>query len=455
MMTERTDNQELLRDGVWRLLLRYSLPSVASMVGISLYILADTYFIANGIGETALAALNIALPCYSFIGCIGNMIGIGGATTFAIARENGDGRTRRGVFTLCIAFVLLCGIAFFLCGLFAARRISLLLGASSDTLPYAEVYIRVLLLFAPFFLVNNVITAFVRNDRGPNLAMVSMLSGVLFNIVFDYVFIYITGWGMFGAILATCLAPIVGLGVLSAHFLRRRNTFALVRAKPVPGGFHKILHGGSATFITEIAAGLVILAFNFKLLSLLGDVGVAAYGVISNTAYVMLSIFNGLGQGVQPLVSSNYGAGLGGRCREILGKGVLASFVISALLVTTVLVFNKPVVALFNRDANAMLAAIAERGIVIYFTSFLFCGVNIMAIAYYQAMLRSGVAVGISLSRGIIGVAAGLAILPGIFGADGVWLTAPFAEILASVLVLMLLMREKRIGTVHRSQESP
>lgn len=443
-MTSRTENKDLLHGGIWRLLLRYSLPSVASMVGISLYILADTYFIANGIGETALAALNIALPGYSFIGCIGNMIGIGGATAFAIARENGDRGTHRNVFTLCIAFVLLCGAAFLLCGIFAARRVSLLLGASSSTLPYVETYIRMLLIFAPFFLVNNVITAFVRNDRAPNLAMVSMLSGVLFNIVFDYVFIYITGWGMFGAILATCLAPVVGLAVLSLHFLRRRNTFALVRTRPELGIYHKILRGGSATFITEIAAGLVILAFNFKLLSLLGDVGVAAYGVISNTAYVMLSIFNGLGQGVQPLVSSNYGAGQGERCREILGKGALASLVVSTLLVATVLIFNKPVVALFNRDANQALAAIAERGIVIYFTSFLFCGVNIMAIAYYQAMMRSGVAVGVSLMRGILGVAAGLAILPGLLGADGVWLTAPFAEIMASAMVLTLLLRERR-----------
>lgn len=444
-MTTQPKNR-LLTDGIWKLLLRYSFPSVASMVGTSLYILADTYFIANGIGEAALAALNISLPCYSLISSVGNMVGIGGATAFAIARENGDRKTHRDVFTLCIVTVLIFGAAVFLCGLLLPREISLLLGASPETLPYTEIYIKVLLIFAPVFVINNVVIAFVRNDKGPNLAMVSMLSGVLFNIVFDYIFIYIMNWGMFGAIIATCLSPIVGLMVLSMHFLRKRNSFGLRRIKARSDILLRVIRGGSATFLTEIAAGLVILAFNFKLLKLIGDVGVAAYGVISNTAYVMFSIFNGLGQGVQPLVSSNYGAGEKKRCRKILKSGIILSLAVSALLVVSVMYTKEALVAAFNRDANETLSAIAERGISIYFTSFIFCGINITAIAYYQAMLRSRAAISLSLARGIVGVLLGLALLPDFFGTDGVWLTAPFAETIASVFFAMLYIREKRSG---------
>ncbi len=436
-------DSRLLTGGLWGLVLRYSFPSVASMIGISLYILADTYFIANGVGELGLAALNISMPIYSLLGGIGYMVGIGGATVFSIARESGDEATRRDIFTFCIGLVLAASIAFFLAGACFAGEVSLAFGASPATLPYAETYIRMLLLFAPAFVVNNVVTSFVRNDGAPSLAMGAMLSSVLFNIVFDYVFIYRFGWGMFGAVFATCLSPLVGLSVLSAHFLKRRNTFALRRIRPHTHLLLRVLRGGTATFVLELATGVVILGFNFKLLGTIGDVGVAAYGVISNIAYVMFAIFNGLGQGIQPIASANFGAGRTDRCRELLRDASLLALVLSLLLVAAVMLFPAEIADLFNRDGNAELARIAEQGIRLYFISFLFGGVNIVVIAWYQATLASRTAVAVSLTRGLFGVLVGLAVLPPLLGADGIWLTAPFAEALASLLLLAAVLRRR------------
>lgn len=414
------------------------------MIGVSLYILADTYFIANGIGELGLAALNISMPIYSVLGAAGNLIGIGGATLFSISRENGDKRTNQDVFSLCLLAASAAGVIFLLCGLFFSREIASLLGASADTMPYACIYIRVLLLFGPFFALNHLLTAFVRNDGNPTLAMAATLCGVAFNIVFDYILIYVTGWGMFGAVIATSFSPVVGLGVASLHFRARRNTLRVRRICPDARMFLWVLRGGGATFLTEIAGGAVIVGFNFKLLAMLGDMGVAAYGVISNVSYVMLAVFSGLGNGLQPIVSANFGAGLFDRCRRVLRCGMTVAFASSVLLVLLILTFPAELTALFNRDGDPVLARIAERGIVLYFTSFLLCGTNVVLIAYYQAMLDSRTSVWLSLTRGLIGVFAGLAVLPPLLGADGVWLTAPFAEILASLLAAVLMLKRRR-----------
>ena len=442
-MTEKFEHA-LLTGNLWGLIAKYSFPSVTSMVGISLYILADTYFIANGIGELALASLNIAMPIYAVIACMGNMIGVGGATVYAIAREVGDRRTRDDVFTLCLGTVLAFGVLLSLLGLFFSREISLVMGASQETLAYTETYLGVLLLCAPAFVANNVLTAFIRNDGAPNLAMASMLGGVVFNIVFDYILIYIAGWGMFGAIAATCLSPVVSMGIISAHFLRRRNTFRLRRTKVSVSILLRVVRGGAATFVTEIAMGIVVLLFNFKLLALLGDLGVAAYGAIANLSYVVISIFNGMGQGIQPIVSSNYGAGQLDRCNQTLRNAAIAAFAVSLLLAGAILAFPQEIVALFNKDDNARLAQIAEQGVVVYFSSLFFCGVNIVAAAWYQAMLMSRAAILISMTRGLLGVIVGLSVLPRLFGATGIWMTAPFADMLGTVAVALLLVHERR-----------
>lgn len=444
----RKSNERLIHGGIWALIARYAFPSVASMVGVSLYILADTYFIANGVGELGLAALNIALPIYALIGSIGNMVGIGGATLFSISRETGNRRAYRDVFTLCLVTVLAVSGIFVLAGLFLSRGIAVALGASSDTVGYAQTYIRVLLIFAPAFVVNNVVTAFVRNDGNPNLAMFAMLSAVAFNTVFDYVFIYIFGWGMFGAILATVLAPLVGLLILRTHFRSGQNRFAIRRIRPRLDMLFRVLRGGAATFVMELAYGVVVLGFNYKLLEMIGDLGVAAFGVISNLAYVLIAIFNGLGQGVQPIVSANYGADRLDRCRTVFRNGSIVAFLVSVLLVGIIVAFRVDIAGAFNREDNAAFAQIAEQGLILYFISFLFCGVNILVISYQQAMLSSLSAISISLTRGLFGVLLGLAVLPDLFGASGIWLTAPFAEVLATLLIVGQFVLEKRLGTV-------
>lgn len=198
---------------------RYAAPGVLGMIGISCYILADTFFVAKGTGSLGLAALNIAIPAYNLMNGLGLMVGVGGATHYSLCRAQGDAVEADRTFTHTLLLGLCIALLFVLTGTFGVVPLSRLLGANAETLDMTAVYLRLLLCFAPFFVTNNVMIAFVRNDGEPGRAMAGMIAGSLFNIVFDWVFIFPCGLGMFGAALATGASPLVSR---SAEADRRR-----------------------------------------------------------------------------------------------------------------------------------------------------------------------------------------------------------------------------------------
>ena len=149
-----------------------------------------------------------------------------------------------------------------------------------------ETYLRVILLFAPAFLCNDILICFVRNDGAPRLSMLAMLGGSFCNILLDYVFIFPLGMGLFGAVLATGLAPVVSMLILSLHWLRGRSGLRPAKGPPRLSAVRAIFSLGLPSLVTEVSSGIVIIAFNFILLELLGNVGVAAYGVIANLSLV-------------------------------------------------------------------------------------------------------------------------------------------------------------------------
>ena len=300
--------EAILKGNITGVFFRYVTPGVIGMVGMSLYILADTYFIANGVGRLGLAALNIGLPAYNLIFGIGALLGIGGGTVFSILHGRGElGRANRP-FTISAVLGTAFSLLFALLGLVAAEPIAFLLGATEETALYTTTYLRVILLFSPAFILNNIMTAFVRNDGNPHLAMAAMTISTLTNIVLDYVCIYPLKLGMFGAALATGLGSVLGLLIQLTHFLRRGNSLRLQRIRPTVRETLQIMRCGISNFITEFSAGIVILAFNAVILRLAGNTGVAAYGIAANIAIVCTAFFNGIGQGVQPIISTNYGA---------------------------------------------------------------------------------------------------------------------------------------------------
>ncbi len=204
---------------------KYSSLNVLGMIGLSCYILADTFFISKGLGTNGLTALNLAIPIYSFIHGSGLMIGIGGGTKYSILKSQNDKEAANRTFTNAVILALGFAIVFFVIGFFFSETIVQMLGADETVFQMSKTYLQVILLFAPMFIMNNVLLCFVRNDGAPQLSMIAMLVGSLSNIVLDYIFIFPFKMGIFGAVLATGLAPVISMFVLSPFSLKRKITF--------------------------------------------------------------------------------------------------------------------------------------------------------------------------------------------------------------------------------------
>lgn len=263
------------KQGALREFGHYAAMNILGMIGISCYILADTYFVAQGLGSLGLAALNIAIPAYNLMNGIGLMLGVGAATQYTIARAQNDRRQADSVFTHAAALGLLLGLLFLLGGLCFAKPLAGLLGADAQTLGMTTTYLRMLWCFGPFFVMNNVLLAFTRNDGAPTVAMCGMIAGSLFNIVFDYIFIFPCGLGMFGAALATGFSPFVSILVLLTHLRRPSRGFHLVKTPLRVSRVPSLCAPGLSSLIGEIASGVVLLLFNLVLLRLSGNTGVA------------------------------------------------------------------------------------------------------------------------------------------------------------------------------------
>ena len=205
--------------------------NVLGMLGLSCYILADTYFIADRLGAEGLAALNLAIPAYSVVSGLGLMLGVGGATRYALLKARGEQKNANAVFTHAAVLALGAGALLLLAGQLCSGPISCLLGASGAVLPLTQVYLRTVLSFAPCFLLNNVLLAFVRNDGGPRLAMAAMLLGSFSNILLDWVLMYACGMGMFGAAFATGLAPVISMALMVFHFPGKRGALRTGRLR--------------------------------------------------------------------------------------------------------------------------------------------------------------------------------------------------------------------------------
>ena len=419
---------------------RYAAPGVLGMIGISCYILADTFFVAKGTGSLGLAALNIAIPAYNLMNGLGLMVGVGGATHYSLCRAQGDAAEADRTFTHTLLLGLCIALVFVLTGTFGVVPLSRLLGANAETLDMTAVYLRLLLCFAPFFVTNNIMIAFVRNDGEPGRAMAGMIAGSLFNIVFDWVFIFPCGLGMFGAALATGASPLVSLLVLSGHLRRPSRGFHLRRERLRPRLLPRICAPGLSSLVSELASGITLLLINLVLLRIAGNTAVAAYGVIANLALVESAIFTGLSTGVQPLISRSPEADR----RRLLHWTVTTSLVISALMYVLVFVFASPITAVFNSEHDPALAACAVPGLRIYFAGFLAACINIIAAAYFSAAGQASRGFIISLVRSIIAIPPVLFALSALLGVTGVWLTFPAVEALACVLSLLFILRSPK-----------
>ena len=420
---------------------KYVSQNIFGLLGTSCYILADTYFIAQAAGTDGVTLLNLCLPIYNLIFAFGSMIGLGAATRYAILRAQGDARAQR-YFSNAIFSVCILAVPFMLVGIFRPDGLLRLMGGDADIVALGMNYARIFLMFTPFFMCNYVVASFVRNDGDPSLAMVATLSGSLFNVVFDYIFIFPMGLGLPGAALATAISPILSIAVCSAHFIKKSNTITFVRKAPSVRLLAQSCQLGISGFVGELSSGVTTTVFNFLLLRLAGNVAVAAYGVVANFALVATAIFNGVAQRAQPLVSQCYGKNEMAGARKLLLLGCGTALGLAALLYGVVFGYTDALTALFNSENSALMAAFAHSGMRIYFVGYFFAGCNIVAAGYLGAVNRPAEASITSLCRGMVAIVVCSLVLSALFGMNGVWAAFPVSEAITLALTVFLLKRK-------------
>ena len=421
---------------------KYVSQNIFGLLGTSCYILADTYFISQAAGTSGVALLNLCLPIYNFIFAIGSMLGLGAATRYAILRAQGDERSER-YFSNALLWALVFALPFMLAGIFCPEVLLRFMGGDAEIVALGVGYARIFLLFTPFFMCNYIVSAFVRNDGDPSLAMVATLCGSLFNVVFDYIFMFPMGLGLPGAALATAVSPVLSIAICSRHFFKKSSTVRLVRQLPSPKLLAQSCQLGVSGFVGEMSSGVTTTVFNLLLLRLAGNVAVAAYGVVANYALVATAIFNGVAQGAQPLVSRCYGKNDAAGARKLLLLGSGTALALAAALYAVLFGFTGPIVAVFNSENSALMAQYAFSGMRIYFLGYFFAGFNIVAAGYLGAVDRPAEASATSLSRGIVAIVACSLVLSALFGMNGVWAAFPASEAITACLTLFLLKRKK------------
>lgn len=421
--------------------IRYTLLNTLGMLALSFYILADTLFVAQGVGVNGLTALNLAIPVYNLVNGCGLMFGMGGAIKYTIYKSQNKTSAQNSVFSNTLFIAAILAIVFLLSGIFLSDPIAGLLGADAVTFDMTHTYLKVILLFSPAFMLSNILNAFVRNDGNPKLSMIATTAGCFGNVVLDYLLIFPMHMGILGAVLATGMSPIINMIILSTHFRKGHSGFHLIKMLPKMKLTFSSIALGLPSLITEVSSGIVIIVFNLIILKLSGNTGVAAYSVIANLSLVVIAIFTGIAQGMQPLVSRSYGSNDTFGTRKILSYAVILMLILSAAVYLTMFILADPIAAAFNSEHNTQLQQIASVGLKLYFIATPFMGFNIIASVFLAATEKPLPAQIISLLRGLFLIIPITLLLASLFGMTGIWISCPATEVLVTFIALIIFSK--------------
>lgn len=431
--------------GIGKKFVKYVSQNIFGMLGISCYVVADTFFISKYAGADGITVLNLVLPVFSVIFAFGSMMGVGSAIRFKILRARGDAHAD-DYFSNSIMCACILSILFILVGIFAPDKLLHIMGADDKITAIGIGYTRTFLMFTPFFMCNYIVSAYVRNDNDPSRAMLATLSGSLFNIVFDYIFMFPMNLGLLGAAMATAASPVCSILVCMTHFMGKKNTVVFKWHLPSFKMLRESCMLGTAAFVGELASAVTTTVFNMLMLSLTGNIGVAAYGVVANYAYIGTAIFNGISQGAQPLISESYGKGNKKEVSRVYRYSIITSVALFVVMYAVVAGFTGQLVSLFNSEGVVELAGYAYTGMRIYFIGFLFAGFNIISAGYFSAVEMAKESFVVSVLRGFVLMVAISVILSRLFEMNGVWSSFPAAEsITTCVCVLFIILNNTRV----------
>lgn len=433
---------DFLKGKIRTLYFKYLAAAFGSALITSIYSIVDMAMVGQYHGPEGTAALAVVAPIWNIIYSLGLLMGIGGSVLFSAIRGKSDDRMRESneYFTASvIGSVILAAVVWIVIAFFD-RPLLQFFGAQGHTLTLAREYVLPIKFVVPCFLFTQMLAAYLRNDKNPALATAGVLAGGIFNIFGDYFFVFTCDMGAFGAGLATAVGTVISIIVMLSHFLTRKNTLKLVRPTRLLSKFQEISVTGFSTFFIDIVMGILTILFNRQIMAYLGNGALSVYGVIVNISTFVQCCAYSVGQASQPVISTNFGAGKGGRIRQTLGYALATTAFFGIVWTGLCLAIPNQFIYLFMTPTEEVLK-IAAGIIQSYGLSFLLLPLNIFSTYYFQSVMKPKAAFVVSVSRGLIISGILIILLPVIAGADAIWFAMPLTELIVAVYVVCMIIR--------------
>ena len=434
-----------------RLFLKFALPSMVSMAVTSLYTVADGIFVGNFVGADALAAVNLVMPLIMISFALAEMVAVGSSVQIAIHLGAKREEEASRIFTVCSLLIIGISCVVGVTGLLCTEPLLRLMGADAGVTALAAEYLKVYALFSPAIMVFFAVDNYLRICGLPRYSMALNVITALLNIVLDFLFLCVWRLGIGSAALASCLSLTLGTVLSFWPFLRGRLPLHFVRGGISLRLMGNILANGASEFFSTISGSVLMVTLNAVLLHLSGSMAVAAFSVVLYVDSVVGSLVYGLADSMQPAVSYCYGAGLRKRMFSLEKRVLGVSAGLSAAALALMWLGGAGLVALFIQPGELELLEMSVRAMRLFSLSYLTGWAGTGLSSFFTAVNRPGISLALSMCRSLCFPLLALAVLPGLLGLDGVWLTSPMAGALTAALalafLLVVLRQEKRRGT--------
>lgn len=440
----------LAEEKIGRLIARFAVPAIISMLVSSLYNIVDQIFIGQGVGMLGNAATNIAFPVSIICTATALLLGIGSASNYNL--EAGAGRNDRAaeIAGNGLAMLVICGVVIGAVVLIFLNPLLHLFGVTKEILPYAQDYTGITAIGIPFLILTTGGNHLIRADRSPTYSMTCMLTGAILNTILDPLFIFVCHWGIKGAAAATVIGQVVS-GLMVIYYFSKKRKMELKRSMFLPkaGYLKMIVSLGMASCINQIAMAIVQITMNNTLRyygaqSMYGsEIPLACVGVISKVNMVFMAIAIGISQGCQPIWGFNYGAHKYDRVREAYKKAFAICIVLGVVFFGCFQLFPRQIVSIFGSGSEVYFH-FAER----YFRIFMFVtflnGIQPMSSGFFTSIGKSKLGIVVSLTRQIIFLLPLILIFPLFMGIDGVMYAGPIADGAAALVAIIFAEREMK-----------
>ena len=428
----------------YKKIFRFALPSIVMMVFTSIYGVVDGTFVSNFVGKTPFAAVNLVWPFLMILGAFGFMIGTGGSALVAKTLGENKKEDANRYFTMLIILVVILGILLTIFGLIVVRPLSHALGARGQMLEDCVTYGRTLMIFNTAFMLQSVFQSLFITAEKPRLGLIMTVVAGLTNMVLDALFIAVFKWGLVGAALASGLSQCIG-GILPLiYFLSSKNDTPLkfVKTKMEGKVLLKACVNGASELMTTVSSSLVSMLYNFQLMRLAGQNGIAAYGAVMYVEFAFIAVFIGYSIGTAPIVSYHYGSENHNEVKNMLQKSFKIMSVLGITMMVLAQILASPLAKVFV-GYDKKLFDMTVHGFRLFSFYFILAGINIYASSFFTALNNGMISAIISFSRTLGFETLAVIILPIFLQLDGVWLAITVAEICAFVISISFLIAKK------------